>query len=190
MKAKRLLMLTMSILAVATLGSCRRGGRGGSSATSGGQDTSSTTSGHIIPSTTGGTTSGSSSQHTATSIMEDICTWAWGGVESGDLNAPDSEGVVTANYTIGFDVENPGDNATCLNGVLTDMVSDEDFPSYLEVIQGPEYTANALEEGVGASDIFLISDDEAFVLFMYSYYYDSSVSVVFECGPASVYLQD
>ena len=72
MKAKRLLMLTMSILAVATLGSCRRGGRGGSSATSGGQDTSSTTGGHIIPSTTGGTTS-SSSAHTNKSVIIDIC---------------------------------------------------------------------------------------------------------------------
>ena len=72
MKAKRLLMLTMSILAVATLGSCRRGGRGGSSATSGGQDTSSTTGGHIIPSTTGGTTS-SPSAHTNKSVIIDIC---------------------------------------------------------------------------------------------------------------------
>ena len=79
MKTKRLLMLTMSVLAVATLGSCRgRGGRGGSSATSGEQATSSTTGGHIIP-TTGGTTGGntgtssSTATHTCKSVIIDIC---------------------------------------------------------------------------------------------------------------------
>lgn len=136
------------------------------------------------------TSQGGSSQYSAMGIMTDICTWAWGGVEDGDLNDPDSDGIVTANYTIGMEVDSPEDSESCLNGVLTNMVTDSDWPSYLSVVQGPEYTANAITSvtpNLGVSAIYLMTTDQAFILYMYDYCYQGSVSVVFEAGPTSAY---
>lgn len=136
------------------------------------------------------TSQGGSSQYSAMGIMTDVCTWAWGGVEDGDLNDPDSDGVVTSNYTIGMDVDSPEDSESCLSGVLTDMVTDSDWPSYLSVVQGPDYTANAITSvtpNLGVSAIYLMTTDQAFILYMYDYCYQGSVSVVFEAGPTSAY---
>ena len=160
--------------------------QGGSSNSSQGGNTSTSQGGGGNTSTS----SGGSSQYSALGIMTDVCTWAWGGVEDGDLNDPDSSGVITANYTIGMEVDSPEDSETCLSGVLTDMVTDSDWPSYLSVADGPTYTANAITSvtpNLGVSAIFLITPDQAFILYMYDYCYNGSVSVVFEAGPTSAY---
>lgn len=136
------------------------------------------------------TSQGGSSQYSAMGIMTDICTWAWGGVEDGNLNDPDSNGIVTSNYTIGMEVDSPEDSESCLNGVLTNMVTSSEWPSYLSVVQGPEYTANAITSvtpNLGVSAIYLMTTDQAFILYMYDYCYQGDVSVVFEAGPTSAY---
>lgn len=169
-------------------GSSQAGGSSASSTSQGGGSSATSTSqgGGGNTSTSGG----GSSQYTALGIMTDIATWAWGGTEDGDFADPDDKGIIVANYTIGMEVESPEDSETCLSGVLNSMVTDSEWPSYLSVADGPTYTANAITSvtpNLGVSEIYLITTDQEFVLYMYDYCYNGSVNVYFEAGPISAY---
>ena len=79
MKAKRILLLTMSVLAITTLGSCR-GGRRGRGSTSGADVTSNTDGGQtVIPggsSQSGGSSQGGTSQGGGSSVTPSSYTMA------------------------------------------------------------------------------------------------------------------
>ena len=160
-------------------GSSQAGGSSASSASQGGGTSATSTS-----------SGGGSSQFTALGIMTDIATWAWGGTEDGDFADPDDKGVIVANYTIGMEVDSPEDSESCLNGVLNSMTSDSEWPLYLSVADGPKYTANAITDvtpNLGVSEIYLITTDQEFILYMYDYCYNGAVNVYFEAGPTSAY---
>lgn len=145
-----------------------------------------TVTGYGYPAGGGG---GGDTDNVAYQIMYDVGVAGWGYVEDGDFKDPDSDGVIEANYTIGWDdVESPEDSETCLNGVLREFINDSDFPSYLKVVQGPTYTANAIESSIGVSEVYLVTSDYEYVLYMYDYYYDGEVSIVFMAGPYDAFV--
>jgi len=181
-------------------GSSQEGGssnssQGGSSNSSQGGNTSTSQGGGATSTSQGGggntsTSSGGSSQYSALGIMTDVGTWAWGGIEAGDFKDPDENGIIESNYTIGMEVESPEDSETCLSGVLNSMVTDSEWPSYLSVVDGPTYIANAITSvtpNLGVSEIYLITTDQEFILYMYDYCYDGSVNVAFSAGPTSAF---
>ncbi len=171
-------------------GSSQAGGSSASSTSQGGGSSATSTSQGGGTSGTSTSSGGGSSQYTALGIMTDIATWAWGGTEDGDFADPDDKGVIVANYTIGMEVDSPEDSETCLNAVLNSMVTDSEWPSYLLVADGPTYTANAITDvtpNLGVSEIYLITTDQEFVLYMYDYCYNGAVNVYFEAGPISAY---
>ena len=132
-----------------------------------------------------------SGELSALKIMQDVGTAAWGYTEDGDFKDPDENGIVESNYTIGASSYSPvdlADSEECLSGVLSAFVNDSDFPDYLEVLQGPTYTANAIQSSIGVSEIYLCDENMDFVLYMYDYYYNSKVSIVFMCGPAEAFM--
>lgn len=132
-----------------------------------------------------------SDELSALKIMQDVGTAGWGYTEDGDFTEPDDNGIVESNYTIGASSYSPvdlADSEECLSGVLSAFVSDSDFPDYLEVLQGPTYTANAIQGSIGVSEIYLCDENMEFVLYMYDYYYNSKVSIVFMAGPADAFM--
>ena len=127
----------------------------------------------------------------ALELMQQIGIYAWGGVEDGDFKEPDANGIVGSNYTINatnYATVTPADSEECLSGVLNNFISGPGFPSFLSVALGPTYTPNAINGSIGVSQIYLITNDNQFVLRMYDYFYNNKVIIVFEAGPASAYM--
>jgi len=186
-------------------GSSKSGSTGGTSKSSSGGSSKSSSSSGKTSSSSGKTSSGSSSsgtttttsgggesQYTALGIMQDVGTSAWGFFEEGDFNDPDDDGIVTSNFSIGVPVETLEDTAECLSGAFDQIILDEDFPSYLQVLQGPTYIPNAITTvtpNLGVSTIYLVTDDYEFILYMYDYVdtEEESVTIIFEAGPISAY---
>lgn len=178
MKSKLLLLLAAPLL----LTGCKAGGSSEAPASSSASESSSSSS--------ESSSSEPGSQYTALGIMQDIGTAAWGYTEDGDFQDPDAEGVVESNYTIGWEADDPADSEECLNGVLNELF--EILPSYLSIVQGPTYTANAITSvtpALGVSELYTITDDEEFVAYFYNYFYNDSISIVFMCGPTSAFLE-
>ena len=126
----------------------------------------------------------------ATELMQQIAIYAWGYTEDGDFEDPDENGIVKSNYTIGgsnYSSVALADSEECLNSVLTNFISGSGFPAYLNVVSGPTYVANAIGGSIGISQIYLMTSDSQFVLYMYCYYYNSKVSIVFQAGPIAAY---
>ena len=135
MRTKRLLLLATSILAITTLGACRRGS--GNKSTSGADQ--STTGGHIIPSTGAGTsTTSSSSTHTAKSVIIDICKILF---EEDDPKS-DQESSTDYSYwdnkdgSYGTGVSYGSYDESYLEAAIESLA--EELPTYLTALNEPE----------------------------------------------------
>ena len=189
MKTKRILLLTMSVLAITTLGSCR-GGRRGRGSTSGADITSNTGGGQtVIPggsSQSGGSSQGGSSQgggtsqsgsYTAQSIATEL-----GNIFNTDVY-DDTQHSYTGCYLL-YDLHSEiaqGQDQACYEATVAR------FPSYLVVLQAPE--AGSDSDGTYYGGYYGLAD-ESVIVQATAYYdgdYDMCMNTEIFIGPASAF---
>ena len=103
--------------------------------------------------------------------------------------------MIYAKYGIFFDdtdVDNPEDTAECLNGVLSEMIADDDFPDYLIAISDPEYEVDDTTNE-GCSYVYLCTDDYYFTVYLEAVYevdddYGPGVNVSLCAGPSEAFV--
>lgn len=121
----------------------------------------------------------------ATAIVEDLVKCAWGVVEDGDIADPDANGIVKCNYVDVLSSLEPTESEENLNGALTSFIGRTGFPQYLKVAQGPTYDSTFKE-----SELFMMTTDEEFVVYLCAFVDEGDVCVSFECGPTSAYIAE
>lgn len=180
MKMKQFLVIATSLLLVASLGSCRRGGKTTSVQPSGTSDqpTSQTS---ITPSSSGKTSTSQPSQHTPESIIQDFVK-AYFEQETAEIDVDyeydeDYEVYVTGSYSGSEYAEE-----SYLESFLEEIVSC--FPSYMVVDQDP--TEQEDEYGVYWDTVYYTSDSSIYI-YAYDYVYDTTYGIVasIEVGYAS-----
>lgn len=189
MKAKRILFLTMSVLAITTLGSCR-GGRRGRGSTSGADVTSNTGGGQtVIPggsSQSGGSSQGGSSQGGSSQVAP---TTAQGianalgsifNIEVYDLSSSGYDGCYGL-YDLHSEIAQGQDQA-CYEATIAK------FPSYLVLLQAP--AAGTFDDGITYYGGFYGLSDESILVEVTAYYdneYDNCMNTELCVGPASAF---
>lgn len=190
MKAKRILLLTMSVLAITTLGSCR-GGRRGRGSTSGADVTSNTGGGQtVIPggssqsggSSQGGTSQGGGTSQSGSYTAQSIAN-ALGSIFSAEVYDCSDQGYVGcyALYDLHSEIAQ-GQNQACFEATVAK------FPSYLVELQAP--AAGTYNDGTAYYGGYYGLADESILVEVSAYYddeYDNCMNTELFVGPASAF---